>query len=361
MSETLQNGRSVVLDFLRGVAVLLILCRHHALIASGWIGVDMFFVLSGYLVSGLLFKEFATTNAVRPLRFWLRRGLKIYPLYYLFIGLTVGYVFIQPQFGLPEFPYIYNTKRLFGELFFYQNYGTNVWNHTWSLAVEEHFYLLLAVSFWWLARTQKLNNNILPIAIGAVCVVCLAGRYFAYPTAYPNRYWLYYTPTHLRLDALCAGVAVAWWQQYRFEYFKAFFSRSWLLVFALICLTISLMPIETLFMATLGLTVVYLSFAVILGCFVGNPNTFLRLCKLFDTRIINDCAWVGFYSYAIYLWHMPIEVFVFYPIHRVLGGNWVAPLTFPFFVALSLLVGWAMSTFVEQPILRFRDRWPWTR
>jgi len=76
------------IDFLRGIALILVLFRHHwvgidALQHIGWIGVDLFFVLSGFLVSGLLFAEYKRFGSIKPLRFLVRRGFKIYPLFYL--------------------------------------------------------------------------------------------------------------------------------------------------------------------------------------------------------------------------------------------------------------------------------------
>jgi peptidoglycan/LPS O-acetylase OafA/YrhL len=76
------------LDFLRGIAILLVLLRHIHLFSftknMGWIGVDLFFVLSGFLVSGLLFKEYIKFGNIRPKLFLIRRGFKIYPIYFLF-------------------------------------------------------------------------------------------------------------------------------------------------------------------------------------------------------------------------------------------------------------------------------------
>src|SRR6185503_20062984 len=81
-------GRLRELDFLRGVAILLVLLRHVDLSSfttnAGWIGVDLFFVLSGFLVSGLLFKEYIKFGNIRVGLFLIRRGFKIYPIYYIF-------------------------------------------------------------------------------------------------------------------------------------------------------------------------------------------------------------------------------------------------------------------------------------
>ncbi len=99
----------------------------------GWIGVDLFFVLSGFLVSGLLFREYGRLGEVHAGRFLVRRGLRIYPAFYAFLlstAIATGTI---------------GTRQFVAEAAFVQNYIPGLWDHTWSLAVEEHFYFLLAL------------------------------------------------------------------------------------------------------------------------------------------------------------------------------------------------------------------------
>src|ERR1043166_4604044 len=141
----MQRPRVIGLDLLRLVAIVLVLGRHaeqppagvplaSGLVESwqrgGWVGVDLFFVLSGFLVSGLLFAEFASRGQISVLRFYVRRGWRIYPAFYLLIATTIlgRTVFFQAPSG----------RHVLAEVFFLQSYATGLWNHTWSLAVEEH-------------------------------------------------------------------------------------------------------------------------------------------------------------------------------------------------------------------------------
>ncbi len=123
------------IDFLRGIAVLLVIFRHiylePILVTIGWAGVDLFFVLSGFLVSNLLFQEYKQTQTVKPIRFLIRRGFKIYPLFYLMIFL----LFFMETHRSPQFYDIYKA-RLLNEVLFIQNYHYDVTliGHTWSLA-----------------------------------------------------------------------------------------------------------------------------------------------------------------------------------------------------------------------------------
>src|SRR5262245_6491508 len=144
-------NRSKSLDLLRAVAVLLVLGRHmdvcpketnlffhyvtYYLSQGGWIGVDLFFVLSGFLVSGLLFKEYKRYSTVSIKNFLIRRGLKIYPAFYFLILCTI---LISLKWHVH-----FTISSCLGELFFLQNYLGALWAHTWSLAIEEHFYLFL--------------------------------------------------------------------------------------------------------------------------------------------------------------------------------------------------------------------------
>jgi peptidoglycan/LPS O-acetylase OafA/YrhL len=144
--------RSVGLDLLRALAVLLVLGRHmnppgdsepewvrafaEVWIYGGWIGVDLFFVLSGFLIGGLLFAEHVRHGTIHVGRFLVRRGFKIYPAFYAFLALTVVYLRVRYG-GYPP------RAHIIADALFVQNYADSLWHHTWSLAVEEHFYILL--------------------------------------------------------------------------------------------------------------------------------------------------------------------------------------------------------------------------
>src|SRR5207248_2040034 len=149
-------------DVLRALAVLLVLGRHmtvcprqtsavlHAITAvwsrGGWLGVDLFFVLSGFLVSGLLFREQEKFGTIQAKRFLIRRGFKIYPAFWLLIVVTQAAALVGP-------PHRFRASTV-TELLFLQNYSSSLWNHTWSLAVEEHFYFLLVMLFVLRIRRQ---------------------------------------------------------------------------------------------------------------------------------------------------------------------------------------------------------------
>lgn len=134
------------IDGLRAIAVIGVMASHFGIYRSGWLGVQLFFVISGYLIISILLKEKASVNPVSYLlkRFYYRRSLRIFPLYYfyLFILLLV-YKFYYNNLDdiLDKLPYLssytYNLTRLNADFHY-----SNLVNHLWSLCVEEQFYLV---------------------------------------------------------------------------------------------------------------------------------------------------------------------------------------------------------------------------
>lgn len=150
----------------------------------GGYGLSLFFVLSGYLISGLLFAELES-GSINVGRFLIRRGFKIYPAFYVFIALTCGLSTTRPW--LPV------------EVFWLQSYWVptkTIWGHTWSLAVEEHFYLLLPLLILALHRTRCMR--LIPWISGVALIVGSVMRWYS-----TNRY-----STHLNIHELFLGVAI---------------------------------------------------------------------------------------------------------------------------------------------------------
>ena len=152
--------RNPGLDILRCIAVLLVIFRHSSLNNIlqhfGWLGVDLFFVLSGFLVSGLLFVEYKNYQVVDIKRFLIRRSFKVFPPFYFFVLTTVIFNFLYNNTN-------YDVSELLHEVFYLQSYLPNIWQHTWSLAVEEHFYFSLAFIVFVFSRKQLLEKKDLVI------------------------------------------------------------------------------------------------------------------------------------------------------------------------------------------------------
>lgn len=200
---------------MRGMAIILVLFRHQFLFSftekMGWIGVDLFFVLSGFLVSGLLFKEYLRFGYIQPKRFLIRRGFKIYPIYYLFYLVYLIPIIMDHN---------YNIRFILSDLTFTQNY-IHGWGYayaaSWSLAVEEHFYFGFAILLWISLRNNyvklKVESNLkgssrVEVFIYSTMILCLIFRVLSNLT--PYNYARNFTMTHLRIDSLLAGVLISY-------------------------------------------------------------------------------------------------------------------------------------------------------
>ena len=301
------------LDFLRGIAILLVLLNHQQLFkftsTMGWIGVDLFFVLSGFLVSGLLFKEYIKFGNIRPGRFLIRRGFKIYPIYYLFYGIYIIPIIIKHQFNLTGF---------LSEMFFIQNYVWG-WGYayrpSWSLAVEEHFYFCFSLLLFWglnshflklmkmktFDKMSKFEWIIISILSGCLILRVISNLQF------PEQNARNITMSHLRLDSLLAGVLIAYWYYFRKEWFVNLisFNKKQLLLFAvaLLLFTPFVDHEHSFFAKTLGFTFLYVAFAIILSYFLVESKINFLLDKYFSKPIADAVAKIGFASYSIYIIH----------------------------------------------------------
>ncbi len=337
------------LDFVRGLAIILVLFRHadmgnNPLYHFGWLGVDLFFVLSGFLVSGLLFKEYLRTGKTRIKRFLIRRGFKIYPPFYFFMLFALSFYWFETNS-------IYHYKNILSELFYVQSYFPRIWIHTWSLAVEEHFYLLLAL-FIWISlkyRFLKSKSTVISFLIGLIVL----SFFLRWQVSFPHRNddMFGFVQTHLRADGILVGVLISY--LYYFTRFKDFFFKYnkpfFMLAIALV-LPAFYFKAGGFFMNTFGLTLVNLGFGIFTLTSI-NPhlNTVAKPNKaiVFLTGIM---ALIGVHSYSIYLWHLSIKHYI---------GLVVEPtsaLAIVSYFILTIVVGIGLSLLIEKPILQLRDK-----
>ncbi|MCB9225118.1 MAG: acyltransferase [Crocinitomicaceae bacterium] len=341
------------IDFLRGIAVILILFRHLScfdfLYDAGWIGVDLFFVLSGYLVSTLLFKEYIHHGKINAFRFLVRRGFKIYPLFYFAI---ISTVIIELLLGNTI-----NPKNLISELVFIQNYFGSLWNHTWSLAVEEHFYfgisIILAIA---LKLKMKLSHKMTILVFISVFVFCLGLRCLNIERPYTHQTHTF--ATHLRVDSLLFGVLLSYLHLFKTEAFNLFFRKNQLLLYSVSLVMIStafFVDGDSKFMFTIGFTILYIGFGILLALFLTNESIDRGMNKYLSKYIYTAVATVGFYSYGIYVFHMFIAKYLSPNLQEVFPElNF--RINFLIYFILSIFLGILMSKIIEQPFLKLRDK-----
>jgi peptidoglycan/LPS O-acetylase OafA/YrhL len=340
--------REIELDFIRGIAILLVLVFHYRphnlLITSevlnriegfGWAGVDIFFVLSGFLVGGLLMKEWQRTGGVDSVRFLQRRAFKIWPGYYAFL-LVATLIHIRP---LKSF--------LWQNALNIQNYFPSSLSHTWSLAVEEQFYLALAAIFvLWTARHWR------PKSLLTTCIL-LALSVEALRAILLTHHHLVYFYTHTRLDALLLGVALAALRTFWPHWFQTLQQQRLLL------LTVLAIGLWRLYVDSDAYPTPDMMSSPFLLTFVDYASAaFLLLLYRPGGKhgpLYRFIARIGVFSYGIYLWHVSVERPV----------NWaVAHVPHPFVAVTSTLLPYALAIplgiiatkLIELPFLRMRQR-----
>ena len=361
--------RRIELDFLRGVAILLVLGRHsrldnqHAGCFSpfavlwerfGWTGVDAFFVLSGFLIGGLLFQEIQQTEGLDVRRFLLRRIFKIWPAYYFLFAYVLAEKLFRYHAGLE------GAKALIPNLLHIQNYVVMepLRGQTWSLAVEEHFYLVLPLLLWFLLRRRQ-NVHLLPVIALLVGGFCLGLR--CYNVAhFPFDVFRDLFATHTRIDSLLWGVLLAYCYVLRPEWL-AIARRHPLAVFIVgVCFISPMLVInvEKPFVLTLGFTLLYLGYGCILLALMHIPPQSIVFGWL-KSGPVKALAWVGAASYSIYLWHIDAgQLFIADHANWFRSASpalsWLMAITV--YLTMSISVGWIMGKLIEQPALKLRER-----
>ncbi|MBT9582197.1 acyltransferase [bacterium] len=352
------------LDFLRLMAMLMVFFRHlpaqesapwyWGLARHGWIGVDLFFVISGYLIAFQVLSSLQRTGTPEWRVFYAKRCSRILPLYWLVL---LGY------FCLPWARESECLPPLWKFLTFTQNYGLDfvhrgTFSHAWSLCVEEQFYLVLPWLCWLGFRYGRglTVGSALVLAWGLSCSWRLGAWHDISSESssldVPRYFQEIYFPTHTRLDALLLGLSLAlvrcfrvqWWARMR-EYSGLFLVLGLLLVLAGMAVSEPRCSLNALF----GFPLFAMGFACLVMSALS-PGGWLA-----QVQFPGMTALAGS-TYAVYLVHKQT-------IH--LSAQLQEQLAFPEngwqFHAMAILstwsFGWVLTQTIGQPILRLRDRW----
>lgn len=356
------------LDGIRGLAILMVMLSHFIvvgknlkiespmgrLLSSGHLGVDLFFVLSGFLITGILIDSKVSPNYFRV--FYMRRALRIFPLYYgLLVVSWLTVIFISPQ----------DKVVLVGQdsMAWYWLYASNIgmaikggwlagptWvglGHFWSLAVEEQFYLVWPLLVY-LVPVKRLKQVCVVLVITSP--LFLAGLYYVM--------WgdAAYASTLGRLGELAAGgwLAIIWREPGAWPKFKKFLVPS-----AIVSGTILLLERSV----EARLAFMEPSLALILGtCLVGLAASGMSgplRSDFFESRVLR---WLGKYSYGIYVYHhalKPVWIHFLWEkwITHSIGSGWLGTLCYTAAATvISLILAWLSWTFLEAPILSLKSR-----
>jgi peptidoglycan/LPS O-acetylase OafA/YrhL len=345
------GARRLDLDVVRGVAIVLALGWHFSRNPSGnrvldalqwpghmfgWAGVDLFFVLSGFLMGQLVLREQSRTGRFDGRRFTARRLLRLWPVLYVFLA-------VHAVLGAePVGSYLWQNA------LHVQNYAGTSLAHLWSLAVEEHFYLLLAVLFPIFARrggsVRLLVGVLVAVLVGSLA---LRGAGVAAGVGEVQLQWR----THFRMDALAAGVLLAVLRVHAPGAFDRLAGRRWLWAAVTAAGVGFLATVGKIGApgATLGYTVAYLTGAA-----------FLLL--LHGAAWVPRAAWLtrpvaalGRYSYGIYIWHVfAAELALAWLPGLDHDSSGPAAQLAKFGAAIA--AGVLTTVLLERPVLRLRDR-----
>jgi peptidoglycan/LPS O-acetylase OafA/YrhL len=372
-ASDMQPGRLPALDGIRGVAILLVLSIHlfawdrpgirwidafYRVLSAGWIGVDLFFVLSGFLITGILIRARGRDRYF--INFYARRAVRILPLYYgmIFVGLV--YAWLRPLDPAVQ-SFWTNQKWLWTYLANYPDAADNrmvlirsgriCFDMFWSLAIEEHFYLVWPVIVW-----------ACPLRwLGVVCVglavVLLASR-AAYVHA-TGRCITAYVATPFRLDGLLLGSAAAVWV--RSSRFVDFCRRRawWGIALTAVVSVAGYLPtgwqIDTAFVASIGFTLLAVAGTVLVVVCCAAPRHH-PIRRAFELPLLR---FFGKYSYGLYALNLTVFDWLLYRVsvpvharlHSVLFSALVAKLVTLAACVVAAMLSWHLY---EKHFLRLK-------
>jgi len=360
------NERRNGLDTLRAAAILLVFMSHYYGFAStnptfgvfsrlGWAGVDLFFVLSGFLIGDQILSGLAQGRILSLSAFYKRRLLRTLPDYWVVLAL---------YFAFPAFMGGKEPPPLWRFLTFTQNIllqpGT-AFSHAWSLCVEEQFYLLLPLLCLLFVRAGR-SRAAAWVVMAALLSIGIASRWFywsGYGLAPANGYYSHiYYGSITRFDEFLPGVAIA--------FLRHFHPRAWSRVtlhghWLLAAGMIAVLTVGTLFLngnyiegygygftaTVFGYSLVAMSFGLLVLAALS-PGSWL------DRLRIPGAKSLALWSYAFYLIHKPIMMIL----HRELPTYWDSdsPRTIAVIFTVSLLGSGLLYRFVETPFMRLRRK-----
>ena len=359
----MSNNKSKYLpsiDSLRALAVLAVIIYHVDVnyLPGGFLGVDLFFVLSGYLISSLIIKEYRKTGSLNLYNFYIRRARRLLPAVYFMItvGLVVMVLFNEVLLRKSHldaiFGYIYSSNwwYIFHKLDYFDSFGAqSPFKHLWSLAIEEQFYMIFPLLFLLVNRkkkskdgTYKLNKNFLYVILGLI-LVSLIAHILLFDI---NNISRIYFGTDTRAFSLLVGVVGA--ILYPMERLHAKVTLQQNMVYSVVSL-VSIATLITVMIYTSEYnTLLYRGgflLVAILGLIViissGKQHTLMSRLLSFKPVVF-----IGKISYSLYLWHFPVLVLTT-PVSEIGNPNII-------FVILRVILTFILATasyvFVETPI-----------
>lgn len=370
------------LDLMRGLAILWVMLFHFRFILTmphalywpshyGWMGVDLFFVLSGYLIGSQLMRPYLKGSTPSLAGFYFRRAFRILPAY-----LTV----LAAYFAIPGFREAPGISPAWQFLTFTENFRINyavdhAFSHVWSLCVEEHFYLVLPLLILLLMRKPRFGTAA-TLIVGILAFGIFIRGYIYLHQLRPlllagnEDFYLRYTeriyyPTHTRLDGLLVGVVLACVKTFRPLWWEKMMSRGYLLfVSGIFCCGCAMWLFRDrfVFSATLvGYPLLSVGLGFLVACSIS-PQVLASLQRVLPGRLGErirllsaQCfAVMATLAYSLYLTHKEISSLCRVHLGRYMqSGAWTA-------LALAFIASICVATLlylaIERPFLHLRER-----
>lgn len=350
------------LDHLRALAIILVFLYHYGRLFGhpewvgdickfGWTGVDLFFVLSGFLIASQLLQQYDKSNTIFAGEFYVKRFFRIIPAY-----LTVVAIY----FLVPAFREFEGLSPLWKYLTYTQNFGLDLklyhcFSHAWSLCIEEQFYLFLPLMLL-LGITFRVNKAGW-FLLGFLFVLGFALRMHSWqsylaeqPLSGPIWFKYVYYPTYNRLDGLLAGITIASLWQYRPKFKMAISKNGNLCLLIGLALSVAAYVLcldQTSYKASIyGFPLVALAFSFFLTGAISPTSVFYK----YGSSIT---SYIATLSYAIYLSHKGI----IHVVQEALSSAGIDKDSNSMFVACIIGCGMAamlLHYIVERPFMKLR-------
>jgi peptidoglycan/LPS O-acetylase OafA/YrhL len=294
------------LDGMRAISILLVILAHSSqylpsslafpvtFLLFAHTGVSVFFVISGFLITSLLLKELNTTGTIRLGRFYLRRAFRIFPPFYLYLGtilaLALGGLLYTPLRAI-FLAAIYGTDYYLGP-----GGGSSALQHTWSLSVEEQFYILWPATLLFLGRRRAISLAIFLILISPLL------RVVTYFVLAPSHRGMVGRMFHSSVDTIMFGCLLALlWENNRFNRLLRTWLNPWAMAAAVSFLFFLDPVLDRRFRGgydlIAGMTLEGISICLITLFVVRRPETIPG--RILNTPVLRH---VGLISYSLYLW-----------------------------------------------------------